>query len=296
MKLPEIQLIFISATRQGETDIFLLEELDDKEPQNLTKGGWPNRSPSWSPDGKKIVFESKRDGKYRIYFLDLGSGETEVLIRGESWWGAHVPKWSSDGKFIAFLDGGLRLMDISTKKISPLVINMRVGWFDWSPNSKMIAFEEPKVGKDELYLFEVSTGIIERIPVNLNVVDIGGISWSPDGDKLACSFQKKGQNRSDIYLLDIQTGEVQNLTNRPNSYDVNPCWTPDGEFIVFSSDRKGNRGNETDLYVMTEEGKVVYRIELKGPQDDVDVFDPDYVYPVEEKLSLQKTVWGEIKR
>jgi len=61
---------------------------DGSEKRQLTKTGDVNDPCSWSPDGKKIAFESNRDGHFAIYVVNAdGTGVTK-LTRGR--W----PVWS----------------------------------------------------------------------------------------------------------------------------------------------------------------------------------------------------------
>ena len=60
--------------------------------------------------------------------------------------------------------------------------------------------------------------------------------WSPDG--LSILFQTATAGASQIWLLDLATGELRRL-NASASYEQHPDWHPSGERIVFSSDRRG---------------------------------------------------------
>jgi Tol biopolymer transport system component len=63
-------------------------------------------------------------------------------------------------------------------------------------------------------------------------------TWSPDGQQIAYYADEFGLN-ADIYIVDIATQEVQNVTNN-NANDWGPAWSPDGQQIAFVSSRDGN--------------------------------------------------------
>ncbi len=72
------------------------------EPRQLTNvPGKKDRNPRWSPDGKKILFESNRSGETQLWVIDLSGGEAKQLTTIST--GAESAVWSPDGKQIAFV-------------------------------------------------------------------------------------------------------------------------------------------------------------------------------------------------
>lgn len=79
------------------TDIYLIN-VDGSGLRKLTSGSGLNGSPSWSPDGRQIVFSSNRDGMHKIYVMNAdGSNQHAVADRGTQ------PSWSPDGSKILFV-------------------------------------------------------------------------------------------------------------------------------------------------------------------------------------------------
>jgi TolB protein len=73
---------------------------DGSNQTNISNNPTYNVSPSWSPDGKKIVFVSKRDGNREIYIMNSdGSNQTNISNNPSF---DIAPSWSPDGKKITF--------------------------------------------------------------------------------------------------------------------------------------------------------------------------------------------------
>lgn len=71
--------------------------------------------------------------------------------------------------------------------------------------------------------------------------------FSPDGRKVVMSYFS--HDASNIYTIDLQTRAVERLTRTP-FIDTAPCFSPDGHYIVFESDRSGRQ----QLYIMSASG------------------------------------------
>src|SRR6266511_4325222 len=70
--------------------------------RQLTTTQAANLRPVLSPDGKRIAFQSNRDGPYHIYLMDADGGNGRRLTNGDV--DDRHPSWSPDGKFLAVVD------------------------------------------------------------------------------------------------------------------------------------------------------------------------------------------------
>jgi Tol biopolymer transport system component len=88
--------------RSGEKLEIWLVEADGSNPSQLTHG--PGRwqgSPTWSPDGRRIAFDSQgEDGHWHIWTIDVDGGAPRRLTRTPG--DENVPTWSRDGRWIYY--------------------------------------------------------------------------------------------------------------------------------------------------------------------------------------------------
>jgi Tol biopolymer transport system component len=175
------------------------------------RAGDQNVSPVLSPNGKMLAFVSSRN----LFTTDV---------------------------FIADAETGHIIKKLAGPSSDPHFDN--ISWInsagDWSPDASKFAFIVYADGDNEIAIFDTRNSKEEG---RYKVGDIGAIThlaWSPDGKSLAFSGLKGGQ--SDLYVMDLATKQIAQLTNDQYS-DVQPTWSPDGKMIAFSSDR----GPETDF-------------------------------------------------
>ena len=105
---PDSKKIAFSGLADDNQEIYVVDlylsidlKLEVMKLNRLTNNIFYDSHPEWSPDGKKIVFETWRDGNSEIYVMNAdGSNQTNITNHNAD---DRYPAWSPDGKKIAFV-------------------------------------------------------------------------------------------------------------------------------------------------------------------------------------------------
>jgi serine/threonine-protein kinase len=189
-------------------------------------------SPSFSPDGERIVFyawEGWPQGN-GLWTLKVDGTDPRLVIRdGE----ARDPRWSPDGKVIAYTArNSVHVISIhggSPNKLADGSIQP-----SWSPDSQRLVFKGCDGPACGLFLINIDGSGKTRLTTT---ADDTVPSWSPDGSKVA--FACKAGDTWDICTVNIDGSDRKSLTANNPENDVNPAWLPDSSGIVFVSARQG---------------------------------------------------------
>ncbi len=235
------------------------EDLDDIARAIITREqGFYNTSPALSPLGDKLAFITTTQGLFDIYLAS-----------------------ASDGKIIRRLVEGQTSPEFESLRILTPGIS-------WNPEGTHIAVAVKSGPSDVIAVIDVVTGETKRFSVS-EVNQILTLAWSPDGDRIA--FEGASESQSDIYILNINTLGVTNLTDDLFS-DHEPSWSPDGRSLIFHSDRADylsvgqartttfqmfDRANlQQDLYLLTIGSDRVQRVTSDENWDETSgKFGPD---------------------
>ena len=128
----------------------------------------------------------------------------------------------------------------------------------WSPNSKEleVAYVSFEGGRPAIWRHKLRTGEREKL-TNFSGLN-SAPAWSPDGKRMAMVLSKDGN--PDIYIMDLATKNLQQVTAHNISIDTEPEWLADGKSIVFTS----NRGGSPQIYQVTLESGAIKRITYEG--------------------------------
>ena len=169
------------------TDVWLLE-LGRDVFTRLTLHPASDVYPIWSPDGKRIVFASNRNGTFNLYEkASGGSGDDAVFLETEQ--NKTATDWSPDGKFILFQTLDLETNDdiwalpiTSDKKPIP-VVRTQFAERDaqFAPDGHWIAYQSNESGRFEIYVRSFPDGSVKS-----QITNQGGtqVRWRRDGKEL----------------------------------------------------------------------------------------------------------------
>jgi Tol biopolymer transport system component len=149
----------------------------------LTGDNGRAESPSWSPDGHKIAFQTDRDGNWEIYVMNADGSGPLNLTRSNS--DDRLAAWSPDGRMIAFTsnrDGNEEIyaMNSDGTGVKRLTDNPAEDSYpSWSPDGTQIAFQSSRSGNMDIFIMN-SDGSNVRNLTNNAAVDAAP-SWGGDG-------------------------------------------------------------------------------------------------------------------
>jgi len=216
--------------------------------RRITSLGGINTSPSWSLDGKRLVFTHVGRTQHLLGLVDLDSGKVETLdLPGFT---VISPTFMSDGRLAVTLDiegrPSIYVLGRDWKPASALAKSWAI---DVSPSfdrsGRKMAFASGRVGNPHIFVLDLPSKQVQRVTYdgkyNTNP------SLSPDGQLVAFSRDTSAGHR--IFVHDLQTGIERQVSFGPG-FDEEPTFCPDGYFIAFSSNRSG----AYKLYLTTRHG------------------------------------------
>ncbi|UTW46652.1 Tol-Pal system protein TolB [bacterium SCSIO 12696] len=235
------QLLYVTSERGvNRKNVFRLmrADADGAREVELLRSSEPIMSPSWSPDGKEVLYVSFESGRSAIYRQNIATGQSEQLtnFRGIN----SAPAWSPDGNKLAMTlskDGNpeLYLFDLRTRRFTRLTRQPAIDTEPtWMPDSKHLLFTSDRGGTPQIYKMNVVSGKVQRLTFRGRYNARGRLA--PDGRTLVMVHQDDS-GRFHIAAYDLVSKLFQVLTS--TSLDESPTVSPNGAMVMYATKRGG---------------------------------------------------------
>jgi len=166
----------------GTWEIYLMAS-DGSNRIPLTQNDVDDTWPSWSYEGRRLLFVSERDGNREIYLMNADGSEQVNLSRNPA--PDTSPSFSPDGTKIVFAshrDGNweIYIMDADGSQQARVTSNGEPDYVPvWSTDGTRIAFVSERDGNKEIYVMEMETDRWEETRLTNNEATDTSPSWSP---------------------------------------------------------------------------------------------------------------------
>jgi TolB protein len=249
--------------------------------RRLTHDGLDKLRPSWSPDGRTILYARREPDGLQIYqylqdVMEPSSRPHRLTDRKSP---EYDGTFSPDGRRVLFAaitlsgtQGNLDLIQVNADGTGLKTITDDGGklvhqdWPAWSPDGKRIAFSSNHEGNQEIYTAAADSSNIMRVTQNPGID--AHPCWSPDGKTIAFATDRWGG----LELASVRpdgTGLVR-LT-RSRGLDDYPAYSPDGSRLAFVSNRDG----QYEIYVAAADGDNPVNVSRHPLRDTFPTWTPD---------------------
>ncbi len=261
--IEDVKIAFVSY-RTGSAEVFLMNS-DGTEVEQITNSEENNSFPR-QIDKRTLEF-TRRDslGKAEKYQIDIYTKEERPFIEDPVVEGAKWEAESPNGRYVAFVrstdyrDRELFLLDTKSgeeKRLTSHKDESAAAYsinHSWSRDGKKLVFMSgPDWYNQFIRIYDVETDSISV------VTDRGymnsGLLWLKDNKTLIANLKIRDKTLYELYSVDVATGEVKQITENIN---LHPNISPDGDWIVFESQRHQNDG---EVYIMKPDGSNQVRL------------------------------------
>ncbi|RMF59429.1 MAG: hypothetical protein D6748_06395 [Calditrichaeota bacterium] len=245
--------------------------------------------PSFTSDGKKLVFQRKQNDNWDIVEYDFETQSEKVLVSTPA--DEELPVLSPDEKFLVYTTTSEDHRPIDTKFKTREIVSMDLKdqyvfnltqsiADDWNPHfdrtGKYIAFVSDRADlrnvnyterQSDIYIMESDGDFQHQLTTDPS--NEGGVCFSADNKHLYFHSDRNGTY--DIFTMKTDGSQVMTVIDNPQGDDVNPSASPDSAFIAFVSNRDGNY----EIYRSRVDGSGQERLTFHPAIDGSPVWSPD---------------------
>ncbi len=255
--------IAVTSLKGGSKEIYVMD-YDGFNQRTITANGGLNKFPEWSADNSTLAFVSNlpNSGRWELWLQGLKGGRSVIPVSTSY---VSSPAISPTSQLIAFssrspekADPDIYVSDLAGKGRRNLSNHPAIDTSPtWSPTGHQIAFISDRTGTPQVWMVDADGSNLQRLVTEGGHCD--SPSWSPDGRFVAYSWQAPTQWEHDIYVIEVATGKIFQLTSGRGSNE-SPHWSPDARHISFQSTRTGSK----QIFIMNADGKNLKQITAYG--------------------------------
>jgi TolB protein len=243
----------------------------------------------------KIFFVSSRSGTKEIWEMDYdGQNQHQVTHLGTI---SLSPRISPDNTRLAFASLGregwaIRMFSLELNRLVNFPAGTEGGSNQspaWSGDGARIAFSSSRSGDPEIWVADASGGNLHRL-TNFAGPDVAP-TWNPRTNA-QLAWVSGRTKLPQIYTMDQDGANVQRLTD--SGYAISPSWSPNGQFLTFSWNRKYGPGapGGQDIYVMDIVSKRWLQLTHEAGSNDFPSWSPDGRHIVfERSIGGHSQIW-----
>jgi TolB protein len=242
----------------------------------------------------KLYYVSTRSGHKEIWAMDYdGANQHQITHLNSISLSPRISPDNSRIAFISFFKSGAGIA-VWSLDLGRLVKFPAFGGTTlspaWSSDGTHIAFSSSRTGDPEIYVCDQNGGSLKRL-TNVHGPDVSPV-WNPKTNgQIAWVSGRTGLPQ--IYTMDSEGANVQKLTDQ--GYAVSPSWSPNGQFLAFSWNRKygpGDPGGQ-DIYVMDIASKRWLQLTHEAGSNDFPSWAPDGRHIVfERSIGGHTEIWS----
>ena len=240
-------------------------------------------SPSWSPDGTRIVFTTNLTGRNNLWIVGSEGGWPLQLTVSDDRQSGSV--WSPDGKWIVYPQdfGGGEYYDLfAVPSTGGTPVNLtkspdvsETGAL-FSPDGKELAidYKLKTSPATDVAVFNWSSHQVRDLTNEKSETHSWQLrDWSPDGRSILANRTNSGGTDSSVFLIDVTSGNADELTpHQGDAVYFGAAVSPDGKSVLLTSNEKGGYSNVAIVDVATKKLKWLTDVQWEA---EGDTFSPD---------------------
>lgn len=216
---PDGSMLALISDRGGTVDLYVVDALEGELSRRLTNDAARESDPAWHPDAVGLAYVGDADGDEEIYLTDALGGAPRQLTHNT--WADLDPVWHPDGRRLALVTTvpGEKLVPAS-----PSAPDSGGAKSAFGPESPYVDIETAPatvvVENRDIVLLDTVDGSLEFV-VGSPGSDIQP-AFSADGRYLAFASDRSGDY--ELYVYDLETGFLKQVTFNSAADDLNPLW------------------------------------------------------------------------